>query len=119
MLERKRPAIPASIRQYSDPLAQLSPADEALDWRRDAACARLPQQVIFARTPSVATPALRACNQCPIAARCEAAVEPSRSWFDGVCSGRLWRNGRVVADNRPFAGEWRESVPYDRETRAA
>ncbi|WP_306318402.1 MULTISPECIES: hypothetical protein [unclassified Streptomyces] len=23
-------------------------------------------------------------------------VDPAHTWFDGVCAGRLWRNGRVV-----------------------
>ncbi|WP_228039756.1 hypothetical protein [Streptomyces chromofuscus] len=117
MLERKRtsqetskkrpngPSVPASIRQFSDHLTQLPPSDERLDWRRGAACRRLPQHVVFTRIPSVAAPALRACNQCPIVAECETVVDPVRSWFDGVCAGRLWRNGRVVADCHTAAGD--------------
>jgi hypothetical protein len=46
---------------------------------------------------SEAAPVLRACNHCPIREECEAVVDPAHTWFDGVCGGRLWRNGREVA----------------------
>ncbi|MFZ3569621.1 hypothetical protein ACNYS0_21965 [Streptomyces sp. BH034] len=39
---------------------------------------------------------MRACNKCAIRQECEAVVDPARTWFDGVCAGRLWRNGRAV-----------------------
>ncbi|MEU8958765.1 WhiB family transcriptional regulator [Streptomyces sp. NPDC048518] len=71
-------------------------SDEVPDWRGDAACADLPQQYVFTRSPAEAAPVLRACNQCPIRRECEAIVDPSRTWFDGVSGGRLWRNGREV-----------------------
>ncbi|MFE6164607.1 WhiB family transcriptional regulator [Streptomyces sp. NPDC056486] len=80
---------------------------EALDWRRDAACADLPQQYVFTRVPAEAAPVLRACNQCPIRRECEAIVDPSRTWFDGVSGGRLWRNGREVKARRSSVGERR------------
>ncbi|WP_327354614.1 WhiB family transcriptional regulator [Streptomyces sp. NBC_01304] len=71
-------------------------ADERLDWRRDAACAEIPQQYVFTRDLAEAEQVLRACNQCPIRRECEAIVDPSHTWFDGVSGGRLWRNGREV-----------------------
>ncbi len=70
--------------------------DDELDWRRSAACAELPQHHVFTRSPSEAALTLRACNKCPIRLECEAVVDPAHTWFDGVCAGRLWRNGRVV-----------------------
>lgn len=70
--------------------------DEDLDWRRDAACADLPQRFVFTKVPSEAEPVLRACNHCPIREECVAVVDPMRTWFDGVSGGRLWRNGREV-----------------------
>ncbi|MEV6205202.1 WhiB family transcriptional regulator [Streptomyces sp. NPDC051771] len=65
-------------------------------WQAAAACAGLSPAVVFARRERQAAPALRACAGCPVARECEAAVAPAESWFDGVCAGRLWRNGRPV-----------------------
>ncbi len=65
-------------------------------WQAAAACAGLSPAVVFARRERQAAPALRACAVCPVARECEAAVAPAESWFDGVCAGRLWRNGRPV-----------------------
>ncbi|MEV7197200.1 WhiB family transcriptional regulator [Streptomyces sp. NPDC093510] len=79
-------------------------SDEALDWRRNAACVDLPQQYVFTRTPAEAAPVLRACNQCPIRRECEAIVDPSHTWFDGVSGGRLWRNGREVKPRKSATG---------------
>ncbi|MEV5606808.1 WhiB family transcriptional regulator [Streptomyces sp. NPDC052225] len=80
--------------------------DDELDWRRSAACASLPPHHVFTRDPDDAARTLRACNQCPIRAECEAVVDPAHTWFDGVSGGRLWRNGREVP------------VPGHREERA-
>jgi WhiB family redox-sensing transcriptional regulator len=52
--------------------------------------------VVFARRPKDAAPALRACAGCPVRRECERTVAPADTWFDGVCAGRLWRNGRPV-----------------------
>ncbi|MFE6228793.1 WhiB family transcriptional regulator [Microtetraspora glauca] len=65
-------------------------------WQAAAACAGLSPAVVFARRERQAAPALRACAACPVPRECEAAVAPAESWFDGVCAGRLWRNGRPV-----------------------
>ncbi|MFJ8821647.1 WhiB family transcriptional regulator [Streptomyces sp. NPDC102467] len=65
-------------------------------WQTAAACAGLPPEVVFAKKPKEAAPALRACASCTVRARCEQAVAPADSWFDGVCGGRLWRRGRPV-----------------------
>ncbi|GAA2715898.1 MULTISPECIES: hypothetical protein [Streptomyces] len=68
----------------------------ATDWRDLAACAGLPDHVVFARRPKAALPALRACAGCAVRHPCLEVVDPRASWFDGVCAGRLWRNGREV-----------------------
>ncbi|MEU3746496.1 MULTISPECIES: WhiB family transcriptional regulator [Streptomyces] len=65
-------------------------------WQASAACAGLSPSVVFARRPKDAAPALRACADCPVRRECEAAVAPAESYFDGVCAGRLWRNGRAA-----------------------
>ncbi|MGK5631141.1 WhiB family transcriptional regulator [Streptomyces sp. URMC 123] len=69
---------------------------EAFDWRADARCAALPMTSVFARRRAEAQPALRACNTCPIVEPCLRTVDPANTWFDGVCGGRLWSNGREV-----------------------
>ncbi|MFJ8664555.1 WhiB family transcriptional regulator [Streptomyces sp. NPDC093600] len=63
-------------------------------WQAAAACAGLSPSIVFARRAQHAAPALRACAVCPVRRECEAAVAPAESYFDGVCAGRLWRNGR-------------------------
>ncbi|MFI6644298.1 WhiB family transcriptional regulator [Streptomyces sp. NPDC050504] len=72
------------------------PIGAELDWRRQAACAQLPPHSVFTKIRSEAEPVLRACNQCPVRRQCEAVVDPTHTWFDGVSGGRLWRNGRAV-----------------------
>ena len=37
--------------------------------------------------------ALSYCDRCPVTGACQDWVMPSRSYFDGVAAGRLWRNG--------------------------
>ncbi|WP_234312212.1 WhiB family transcriptional regulator [Streptomyces griseus] len=65
-------------------------------WQAAAACAGLSPSVVFARRERQAAPALRACASCPVRRECAEAVAPAESWFDGVCAGLLWRNGRPV-----------------------
>ncbi|MFI1594893.1 MULTISPECIES: WhiB family transcriptional regulator [Streptomyces] len=96
---------PALNSAFTDTRVSGPHRDEALDWRRNAACVDLPQQYVFTRTPAEAAPVLRACNQCPIRRECEAIVDPSHTWFDGVSGGRLWRNGREVKPRKPRSTE--------------
>lgn len=37
--------------------------------------------------------ALSYCDRCPVIQECEEYVSPRRSYFDGVCGGKIWRNG--------------------------
>ncbi|MET8967804.1 WhiB family transcriptional regulator [Streptomyces hydrogenans] len=90
-------------------------------WQAAAACAGLSPAVVFARRERQAAPALRACAVCPVARECEAAVAPAENWFDGVCAGRLWRNGRPVKP-RSRAGATRPGggpAPLDARSVAA
>jgi WhiB family redox-sensing transcriptional regulator len=68
----------------------------ALSWQAAAACRGLPAAAVFARRAADAEPALRACAVCTVRRECEETVAPAASWFDGVCAGRLWRNGRAA-----------------------
>lgn len=37
--------------------------------------------------------ALKACNVCPVVRECEEFVRPKKSYFDGVCAGKVWVEG--------------------------
>lgn len=41
---------------------------------------------------------LALCLECPYRAECIDLVQPQQSRFDGICGGRLWINGNVVAN---------------------
>ncbi|MFG2872282.1 WhiB family transcriptional regulator [Streptomyces sp. NPDC048338] len=73
---------------------------DSTPWQAAAACVGLSPSVVFARRAQQAAPALRACAACPVSRECETAVAPAESYFDGVCAGRLWRNGRPVVARR-------------------
>ena len=40
--------------------------------------------------------ALSYCDRCPILDDCLTHVRPRQSYFDGVCSGKVWRHGRII-----------------------
>lgn len=92
--------MPAPMTVFSTTLtlgySRTNNSGDELDWRRAAACAHLPRHSVFTKNLSEAEPVLRACNHCGIRKECEAVVDPTHTWFDGVCGGRLWRNGREV-----------------------
>lgn len=50
------------------------------------------------RTTIVAAmqPGLALCAGCPFAAECTATVAPRESFYDGVCGGLVYRNGRPI-----------------------
>ncbi|MEU5973613.1 WhiB family transcriptional regulator [Streptomyces sp. NPDC047315] len=76
------------------------PLPDSTPWQLSAACVGLPPSAVFARGVQQAAPALRACARCPVQRECEETVAPAESWFDGVCAGRLWRNGRPASAAR-------------------
>ena len=45
----------------------------------------------------LAQPGLQYCRGCSFLEMCESLVEPSTSFFDGVCGGKVWRNGNILA----------------------
>lgn len=45
----------------------------------------------------LAQPALNYCKECFFWEKCESLVEPRSSYFDGVCGGKVWKNGRMLA----------------------
>lgn len=78
------------------------PASES--WVTDVPCAGRwymtdPGMAAKTRTDSLIVaclPGLALCRECPFVARCLDRVKPAESWYDGVCGGHVWRNGKVV-----------------------
>jgi hypothetical protein len=65
-----------------------------------AACSGVEPSIFDAHTYPAASLALWYCTRCPIVEPCLDAVRPSKSSFDGVAGGVVWRNGyRVRHDN--------------------
>lgn len=53
--------------------------------------------------------ALSYCERCPVMQACLDYVQPSRSYFDGVAAGRLWRNGHETEPGMfTIEGDWVE-----------
>jgi len=44
----------------------------------------------------MAEEALTYCARCPVKAECVMIVKPHESYFDGICGGIIWKNGRPV-----------------------
>ncbi|MFE2289814.1 hypothetical protein [Streptomyces sp. NPDC059452] len=70
-------------------------------WVAEAPCAG---DARFTSEETAADPAeplvlqlLATCQSCPFRAPCVDLVLPSSAAFDGVCGGRLWHNGQVLA----------------------
>ncbi|MEV4907089.1 hypothetical protein AB0N46_20925 [Streptomyces albidoflavus] len=70
-------------------------------WASEAPCAgdfRFTPEETTAEAPTEPLVALLAvCRDCTFRAQCIDLVLPSASLFDGVCGGRLWRDGQVLA----------------------
>ena len=65
-----------------------------------AACRTTDPRLFDHYTFPEARPALLVCSSCTVAAECMDWVRPSKSFFDGVAAGIVWRNGyRVRSDN--------------------
>ncbi|MGW4691031.1 hypothetical protein ACWEO1_01425 [Kitasatospora cineracea] len=54
-----------------------------------------------AKLEEICLPVLARCVPCPFRATCIRQTRPHQSRFDGVCGGRLWLDGEVIA-TAPF-----------------
>lgn len=71
-----------------------------MKWLALAACSGEDPRVFDHVTFPAAREALRICANCRCVSECMDWVRPSKSFFDGVAAGVVWRNGyRVRADN--------------------
>ena len=62
----------------------------------DAACVSSDPRMFNAKAYPEAEPALQLCATCSKVATCIEMVRPSKSHFDGVAGGVVWRNGYIV-----------------------
>jgi hypothetical protein len=42
--------------------------------------------------------ALEICKICTVQVQCLIVVKPRESFFDGVCAGKVWQNGKIIGD---------------------
>lgn len=78
--------------------------DDGDDWRQHAPCAGQWFNTDPGDTRNVTTdrlviammPGLALCRECPFRDRCLELVRPAESFYDGVCAGRVYRNGSCV-----------------------
>ena len=75
----------------------------------DAACVGVEPAVFDHYRYPEASLALHYCQRCAIVEQCLTVVRPSKSNFDGVAGGVVWRNGyRVRPDNSTREDRLRE-----------
>lgn len=67
------------------------------DWVEEAPCRRADPWLFDQYHFDLSQPALNYCKRCRFWEECESLVEPKNSHFDGICGGKVWRNGRVLA----------------------
>lgn len=61
-----------------------------------AACVGTPPEWFDAVTHYDAEFALGVCRGCTVQELCVEVLNPQKSYMDGVCGGRVWRNGLLV-----------------------
>ena len=71
-----------------------------MKWLERAACANIDPALFDHFVFPQAASAISVCNRCTVIEQCMNWVRPSKSYFDGVAAGVVWRNGyRVRPDN--------------------
>lgn len=61
-----------------------------------AACKGADPRLFDATNGDAVDDALSYCDRCPVTRECEDYVKPRRSYFDGVCAGKVWSNGSEI-----------------------
>ena len=61
-----------------------------------AACREADPSLFDSTGGVLARYALQYCRKCPVQRECEEFVRPKKSFFEGVCGGKVWRDGRRV-----------------------
>jgi WhiB family redox-sensing transcriptional regulator len=63
---------------------------------RGAACIEADPSLFDATGGVLARYALDYCRKCDVKKECEQFVNPKKSFFEGVCGGKVWLNGRNI-----------------------
>lgn len=78
------------------PSMDVQPVPRAVHDRLKAGAQCLGSPHATSHDPMDMAVALADCEGCPVTRECEQVVQPRYSWFDGVCAGRAWLDGRPV-----------------------
>jgi WhiB family redox-sensing transcriptional regulator len=62
-----------------------------------APCRTADPKLFDAMTVQTAQEALDYCRACELGNDCSHYVKPSTTYFDGVCAGAVWENGKRIA----------------------
>lgn len=80
---------------------QINPSSisvmELLEFVAQAPCSSADPWLFDQFQLDLAQPALNYCARCPLWDKCDETVLPAKSFFDGVASGKVWRNGKILA----------------------
>jgi len=68
-----------------------------IDFVNEAPCRNSDPWLFDQYQIDLALPALNICKTCIFWENCNSLVEPSSNFYDGVCAGTVWRNGRILA----------------------
>lgn len=68
-----------------------------IDFVEDAPCRKSDPWLFDQINLDLAQPGLNICKGCPYWIECETLIAPSSSHYDGICGGKVWRNGKVLA----------------------
>lgn len=72
-----------------------------IDFIKNAPCRDADPWLFDQYQLDLAQPGLQYCRGCSFWEMCESRVEPSTSNFDGICGGKVWRCGNILAKLSP------------------
>ena len=62
----------------------------------DAACKGANPYLFDATSGDAVLDALSYCDRCTVIPECETLVRPRKSYYDGVCANKVWRDGKSI-----------------------
>lgn len=68
-----------------------------IDFVKDAPCRETDSWLFDQTNLDLAMPGLNVCKGCPFWQNCEDLVQPKTSYYDGICGGKVWKNGKILA----------------------
>lgn len=70
---------------------------DLLEFVPKAPCAKADPWLFDQHQIDLALQGLTYCQRCPFWTECDELVKPKQSHYDGIASGKVWRNGKVLA----------------------